>query len=517
MPYKSFYSKYNYIRKLGQGGCGEVFLAQNKVLGNFWAVKEILKDKKTSVSGCIEPEILKRLNHPALPRICDVYEDDEKIYIIEDYLEGACLKQELDDKGRFNELLVADWAIQLCRVLEYLHGQKPDPIIYGDLKPHNIILTKEGFIKLIDFGVSAFIGNNACSNLYETTFIGTMGYAAPEQYSGGNINPASDIYSLGITLIQLITGLEPAKSFPAFDDEKIGSLIPPELYVVLRKCIETDPCLRYQSADVLLKELQNYIGLKSAAAVYCGDRADLRGFTKIIAITGERGTGVSTITAAFAEYAARGPTNACIIDLSKAASLQRAVPEPKHEDLSQNMYPDRAIKVSKNLFYQNSNNLIEINQPGQLPFYRQLARMQDRFSYIFIDTDIELLKSIVDFTDHIFFVTDMNPGNLHQMGQNLVNEELIRKITTKTSFIINKFYKGELGSRTILKSMLINNERPQYLHNLILQTKIHEVLYDPNIYLKWMYSYFDETLKYGNLINKQLTQAVSAIFSDAAI
>ena len=157
MQDNSFYSKYKYIRVLGHGGCGEVFLAESITLGNLWAVKEIIKGSKTSISGYIEPEILKRLNHPALPRICDVYEDETKIYIVEDYLEGICLKQELDIKKKFDEQTVIDWAIQLCSVLEYLHCQKPNPIIYGDMKPHNIILTKEGFVKLIDFGVSALV------------------------------------------------------------------------------------------------------------------------------------------------------------------------------------------------------------------------------------------------------------------------------------------------------------------------------------------------------------------------
>lgn len=518
-----FNSKYIYIKSLGRGGCGEVFLAENKTLGNLWAIKEILKGEKTSVSGYIEPEILKRLNHPALPRICDVYEDDSKIYIVEDYIEGISLKQKLDTEGRFDEKTVIDWTIQLCGVLEYLHCQKPNPIIYGDMKPHNIILTKDGFVKLVDFGVSMLIpeanekspkqDSGRLQN--DTVFIGTKGYAAPEQYLCKGISPETDIFSLGITAIQLLTGFDPLKSAAEsfFEDEKDFGDISPGLANILKKSIQADPKMRYRTALHLLKDLRNYSLYKETAA--CHGNASTSNqqvsLTKIIAITGARGTGVSTITAALAEHTARTEASVCIADLSISGDLGKSLLTDRAKESSKNPQ-----KINSNLFYINLNNLSDIIPSDNMIFSKQLGQLQEDFSYIFIDVDIALVKFIVQYLNHIIIVSDMNPYNLSGIVPELYSAEM-EKLQLKTAMIINKFYKGELNPKNILQGAIQGPDVQEMLQELFINSRVFTVPYDPKIYFKWMYSYFSDPMRFDKYINKDFKQAIQSIIASTFV
>ncbi|PYG89132.1 serine/threonine-protein kinase [Ruminiclostridium sufflavum DSM 19573] len=533
MQSNSFYSKYKYIKALGSGGCGKVFLARNIALGNLWAVKEIVKGRETTISGYIEPEILKRVNHPALPRICDVFEDDDKIYIVEDYLEGTCLKQKLDEKGKFEEPTVIDWAIQLCDVLEYLHSQKPSAIIYGDMKPHNIILTKEGFVKLIDFGVSAMVSetNNkyeeACnSNKYndntipQTAFIGTKGYAAPEQFTGNGISRASDIYSLGITIIQLLTGFDPLTEFMVFQNDRYARNISPELHKIIKRCIHYNPVLRYRSAGILKKEFCQY-NLKYGVC----SKNDLIGlkstfdFAKVIAISGARGTGVSTITAAIAEYMAREPTSVCIVDLSKSGLLEKGifVSEICKSDSEAKNLLNNISKINSNLYYLKLNSLARKVPSEMLTLHKYLGELQKRFSYIVLDVDMTLLTYLEQYLNHIFLVSDMNPFNLSAASQVMRTDGLAAKCIFKTSFVINKFYMGEISSHNILQSILLTEDATAEIQDLTANANIFEVPYEQKIYLKWMYSYFGEALSFKRLMDEGFRQAILNILSDTIL
>ncbi len=520
MQENSFFSKYKYIKKLGSGGCGEVFLAENKTLGNLWAVKEIAKGKQTSVSGYIEPEILKRLNHPALPRICDIHEDENTVYIVEDYIEGVCLKEELEAKGRFDEQTVIDWGIQLCSVLEYLHCQKPYPIIYGDMKPHNIILTSDGFIKLIDFGVSSLIseGEDGTSREgsaskppgkepgNETAFIGTKGYAAPEQFLGGRTGTTADIYSLGITLIQLITGRDPGIPTEFYQKRQYEEYLSPGLFQILLKCIDRNPAMRYKTAALLMRELR-YLSLHNVDIQKRNPAAVEQPLTRIIAFTGSGGCGVSTMTAAVSEYMARGPTPICIVDLSLSGRLEESLDIRK--DNADYIEPS---KITSNLYYVNFNHLREKIISDGLLLYRSLSQLPDTFSFIFVDMDMSLLKSTEKYLNHIFIVSDMNPYNMSELGRLLQVEGLISQCISRTSFIINKFYKGELASRNILQSILLNQDTRQ-LQDLIIHSKIFEIPYDQKIYFMWMYSCFGEPLKFSGITSGGFEDSIWDVIS----
>lgn len=198
--------KYRILKKIGRGGNSSVFLAENLLLSNLWAVKAIDRSMPSAVDEMQEVNILKSLNHPMLPRIADLCEDDKYIYIIMDYIEGETLSEVVGKRGRIEEGILAGWARQLCDVLIYLHSRHP-PIIYRDLKPSNIILDSYGRLHLVDFGTAKPFREQ---NLEDTVYIGTQGYAAPEQFGLGRSDERTDLYNLGMTLFHLATGIHPA-------------------------------------------------------------------------------------------------------------------------------------------------------------------------------------------------------------------------------------------------------------------------------------------------------------------
>ena len=158
-----------------------------------------------------EAELLRRLRHPNLPIVSDEFALDDRYYLVMEYVPGSTLQQMLDrGEGPFPEARVVAWANQLCDVLHYLHRQQP-PIIFRDLKPGNIMIMADDRLKLIDFGIARLFKPG---QRQDTMLLGTQGYAAPEQYGGGQSDARSDVYALGATLFSLLTGQDPAQLAP---------------------------------------------------------------------------------------------------------------------------------------------------------------------------------------------------------------------------------------------------------------------------------------------------------------
>ncbi len=246
-------NRYKILKTLGEGGMSKVYLAENIKLGTLWAIKEINKTSEMRIDFLAEPNILKKLEHPALPRVFDIIENEEFIYVVVDYIEGITLDLKLKEAGPIPEDIILDWATQLCGVLKYLHEYKPYPIIYRDMKPSNIILTKSGSLKLIDFGIAREYKYDSSN---DTVYIGTRGYAAPEQYGSGQTTVATDIYSLGVTLYQLLTGKSPNE--PPYELKPIRTYnqsLSADIEKIIGKCIKQNPLERYQSANELLLDL----------------------------------------------------------------------------------------------------------------------------------------------------------------------------------------------------------------------------------------------------------------------
>lgn len=254
--------KYKILSEIGHGGMSVVYMAINEKANKTWAVKEVRKDGRMDFNivrqGLMaEIDTLKRLKHPYLPSIVDVIEDDETFIIVMDYVEGRSLDKILEEHGVQQESGVVEWAKQLCDVLGYLHSRTP-AIIYRDMKPANVMLKPDGTVTLIDFGTA----KNYEINYGETTGIGTIGYAAPEQYVGsglGRTDARTDIYCLGMTLYHLLTGQDPCRNL--ISDTSIRAVNPAlsrGLDSIIRKCTAHQPEDRYQSCEELMYDLENY-------------------------------------------------------------------------------------------------------------------------------------------------------------------------------------------------------------------------------------------------------------------
>ncbi len=252
--------KYEILKEIGHGGMSVVYLAMDRHLNKQWAVKEIRKqgrNKKDEIvvnSLIAEANLMKKLDHPALPRIVDIIEHGDKIYIIMDYIEGESLDNILKQEGPQDEKKVISWARQLCDALAYLHGQKP-PIIYRDMKPANIMLKPEGTIKIIDFGIAREYKEGVLS---DTTVLGTNGYAAPEQYGSRQTDPRTDIYGLGMTMHHLLTGMDPRpKDYIYAPIRQWNPELSEGMEVIVDKCTQPAAENRYQSAEELMYDLQH--------------------------------------------------------------------------------------------------------------------------------------------------------------------------------------------------------------------------------------------------------------------
>ena len=255
-------NKYEVLKKIGQGGMSVVYLAMDKRLNKQWAVKELQKYTKNAnnevviQSAIAEANMIKKLDHPALPRIVDIIEEDEVIYVVMDYIEGETLEYVVNNQGAQSQDLVIDWAKQLTEVFHYLHTRTP-AIIYRDMKPSNVMLKPDGNIKVIDFGIAREYKE---SNLNDTTYLGTRGYAAPEQFGGkGQTDARTDIYCLGMTLYHLITGKNPME--PPYEIYPIRYWNPSlsgGLENIIEKCVQLNPKDRYQSCAELLYALEHY-------------------------------------------------------------------------------------------------------------------------------------------------------------------------------------------------------------------------------------------------------------------
>ncbi len=253
--------KYKILNKVGQGGMSVVYLAMNEKANKQWAVKEVrkdgVKDFEVVKQGLVaETDILKKLSHPNLPSIVDVIDTEDSFIIIMDYIQGNSLNKALDEYGAQPQDQVISWAKQLCDVLGYLHSRTPS-IIYRDMKPANIMLKPDGNVMLIDFGTAREFKEK---NLADTTCLGTVGYAAPEQFGGmGQTDARTDIYCLGATLYHLVTGMNPCE--PPYEIKPIREINPTlssGLERIILKCTQRDPNDRYQSAAELMYELDHY-------------------------------------------------------------------------------------------------------------------------------------------------------------------------------------------------------------------------------------------------------------------
>ena len=267
-------NRYEIVRKIGGGGMGAVYLASDNNLGGVLrAVKEMVQahieeDQQEKAINDFKREsmILSTLDHPSIPTIYDYFYDAEegRFYLVMKYISGGDLASKLRSSpdGKIEELTVTEWAIQLTDVLNYLHNQ-PSTIVYRDLKPSNIMLDgNSSRVMLIDFGIARNISQKEEKGV---TAVGTMGYAPPELFSG-NVEPRSDIYSLGSTMFHLLTGADPQSNpLLIFDFQKnprprqINSRLSDQMERILMRAVEYNADSRFSSAAELKAVLEEHL------------------------------------------------------------------------------------------------------------------------------------------------------------------------------------------------------------------------------------------------------------------
>lgn len=190
--------------------------------------------------------MLALLNHPNLPQVTDYFTERGKHYIVMEFVEGETLEDYLDRRGPpVSEAEARGWAAQLCDVLGYLHRQQP-PVIFRDLKPANVMLTPDGQLKLIDFGIARFYKPGKQK---DTLMMGTPGFAPPEQYGRGQTDARSDLFSLGVTLHVLLTDYDVEQSPWSYPPVRtLNAGVSPALERIIAKATAMNVAERYQSA-----------------------------------------------------------------------------------------------------------------------------------------------------------------------------------------------------------------------------------------------------------------------------
>lgn len=254
---------YEIQEQIGQGGAGIIYLAYHKRLQKKVVIKKIKDDFHGIINERTEVDLLKKLRHMYLPQVYDFFQIEGQIFTVMDYIEGKTLFYYLNHNKRFSERQILHWMRQLCAVIAYLHHQKP-AIIHSDIKPSNIMITSKGDICLIDFNIS----------IDEDKTKGVSGfsrrYASPEQLYNtaismnrreqplAPIDTRSDIYSLGITLYHVLTGIKPPEDYRRTVPLKhCKTPYCNRLVYIVSKAMMVNPDKRYQSIDDMNFDIQN--------------------------------------------------------------------------------------------------------------------------------------------------------------------------------------------------------------------------------------------------------------------
>lgn len=257
--------RYEIIKRIGAGGMADVYMAKDERLGRFVAIK-VLKEEFSSDESFLrkfdkEAQAVAGLIHPNIINVFDVGVEGEIHYIVMELGDGITLKEYIQNKKRLSAEETVSFSVQIAEAIGCAHDHK---IIHRDIKPQNILVSSHGTIKVTDFGIA----KAANSNTMTATAIGSVHYLSPEQARGGFSDSRSDIYALGITMYEMVTGRVP------FDHENgvtialmhlqndvippkdINNEIPKSLEKIILKCLAKKPEERYQNAQELVADLR---------------------------------------------------------------------------------------------------------------------------------------------------------------------------------------------------------------------------------------------------------------------
>ena len=260
--------RYEIIDKVGSGGMADVYKAMDHRLNRFVAVKvlkqEYSSDTKFVTKFRAEAQSVAGLSHPNVVGVYDVGEENELYYIVMELVEGITLKKYIEKKGKLDIKEALGITIQIAQGLEAAHSSH---IIHRDIKPQNIIISREGRVKVTDFGIA----KAASSNTITSNAMGSVHYISPEQARGGFIDEKSDIYSLGITMYEMISGRVPftgdstvtiALAHIHEEAVPLSTLVPrvpKSVEMIVNKCMQKKQELRYKSVSELIEDLKHAV------------------------------------------------------------------------------------------------------------------------------------------------------------------------------------------------------------------------------------------------------------------
>jgi serine/threonine protein kinase len=284
---------YLVARKIGEGGMGVVYLAEDPRLDRPVAIKALpphrTRDPQYRERLRREAKAAAKLSDPGIATVFSLEEDGENLYIVREYIPGRTLVEELQ-AGALSFPIVIDIAIRITRALLSAHEAG---IVHRDLKPENVIRTPDGGIKILDFGLARMTGADGKDALSITRLtnagmlVGTPAYASPEQLLGTEADQRTDIFSLGVVLFELSTGVHPFSASDPIsliarileaeppDFRQLSPASPPQFDLVLRKCLRKQAADRYQTARDLLEELEQLAALLPLQARFPGMRPHL--------------------------------------------------------------------------------------------------------------------------------------------------------------------------------------------------------------------------------------------------
>ncbi|QIB26253.1 Stk1 family PASTA domain-containing Ser/Thr kinase [Caloranaerobacter azorensis] len=270
--------RYEIVEKIGGGGMALVYKAKCKLLNRYVAIKvlrtEFINNEEFINKFRRESQAAASLSHPNIVNIYDVGVEGDIYYIVMEYVKGKTLKELIREKGRLSYEETIDIAIQIARALSHAHKNH---IVHRDIKPHNILVSDDGRIKVTDFGIAKAATTSTVTNT--SNVIGSVHYFSPEQARGGYTNEKSDIYSLGIVMYEMVTGRVPFEGDSPISvaikhiqedivtPRQFVKTIPESLEKIILKCVEKDQSLRYDSAEELLKDLEKAKELKDGSYV----------------------------------------------------------------------------------------------------------------------------------------------------------------------------------------------------------------------------------------------------------
>jgi serine/threonine-protein kinase len=251
--------KYKILSPLGSGGFGTVYLAKDTWIDKQVAIKVPHRQNLDFGELLREPRLLASVNHPNIVAITTAEKQDGVFFIVMEYVQGDTLENIIAREGLLDLAHTLDYTCQICNAVDHAHKQG---VLHRDLRPANVLVSETGLAKVADFGTSRFLEIAA----HGTTIIGSPPYMAPEQFQGKAVF-ASDLYSLGITMYQMLTGVLPYDTPSPADLEKLyrgdliseprlkNALIPKRINDIIMKALAADIGARYQRASDLLEDL----------------------------------------------------------------------------------------------------------------------------------------------------------------------------------------------------------------------------------------------------------------------